>query len=113
MKIFKPLMCASVLGLACSLPAQAHGPWTDDHAHRHGHMHGTAMQMDSADLWNGSSSRDAHGLPTYGAIGTGSMAQDWAMSTDQGGHSSQPLVTQPSYAPRQPRLSDEYRMRSY
>lgn len=113
MKIWKPLMCASLLGLACSLPAQAHGPWTERHSHSHGHVHGSSMQMNRVDLWNSSTSRDAHGLPTYGAIGTGSMDREWAMSTDQGGYSSRPTMSQPSYAPRQRRLSDDYQLRGY
>lgn len=108
MKIWKPLMCASLLGMACSLPAQAHGPWTDTYSRSE-----RTVYTDSSDLWDGGTSRDAHGLPTHGAIGTGSMAREWAMTTQEGGYSSRPAQAQPSYAPSERRWSDEYQMRGY
>lgn len=108
MKIWKPLMCASLLGMACSLPAQAHGPYTDDYSRS-----GATVQMSAGDVWDSGTSRDAHGLPTHGAIGTGSMSREWAMNTQEGGYSSRPPATQPSYAPRERRWSDDYQMRGY
>ena len=108
MKIWKPLMCASLLGMACSLPAQAHGPYTDDYSRA-----GATVQMSAGEMWDNGTSRDAHGLPTHGAMGTGSMSREWAMTAQDGGYSSRPPVTQPGYAPSERRWSDDYQMRSY
>lgn len=108
MKLWKPLMCASLLGMACTLPAQAHGPWTDTYSRsdRTSHLAGGGV-------WDSGTSRDAHGLPTHGAIGTGSMSREWAMSTHEGGYSSRPMTSQPTYVPRQRRLTDDDPMRGY
>ena len=112
MKIRKPLACASLLGMACALPAHAHGPYTDADSRsdrtRHVHVH-----MHDMDVWDNGTSRDAHGLPTHGAIGTGSMSREWAMSTPDGGYSTRSPRSQPSYAPRERRMSDDYRYRGY
>ncbi|MCC2655647.1 MAG: hypothetical protein K0Q76_755 [Panacagrimonas sp.] len=116
MKIWKPLMCASLLGLACSLPAQAHGPWTDTYSRSQAttsHMDGNTSAM-----WDTGTSRDPMGMPTHGAWGTGSMIteQSMAVSEIQGGYRSEPVTPQrPSYAPapRDRRWSDDYQMRGY
>ena len=108
MKIWKPLMCASLLGMACSLPAQAHGPWTDNYSRSD-----RTVYADSTDRWDTGTSRDAHGLPSHGAIGTGSMDREWAMSTG-GGYRNEPgVMVRPGYAPRDRRMSDDYQMRGY
>lgn len=110
MKIWKPLMCASVLGMACSLPAHAHGPWTEHYSRTE-----RTVYLDSRDMWDGGTSRDAHGLPTHGAIGTGSMSREWAMSQDgsYGYSTREPVISRPSFAPRERRMSDDYQMRNY
>jgi hypothetical protein len=119
-KIWKPVLCASLLGAACSLPVQAHGPYTDNDSHSQQH----AVHMDSGTtaMWNTGTSRDPMGLPSHGAWGTGSAMTGQAMMVNdnmQGGYRSAPGVApqQPSYAPAprttQPGWSDDYRMRGY
>jgi hypothetical protein len=107
MKIWKPLMCGSLLAMASVLPAQAHGPWTSDYSRSDRSGYTTSDMMDTG------TSRDAHGMPAHGAFGTGSMSQEWAMRSEEGGYTSRPTVTQPSYAPRERRMSDEYQFRGY
>jgi hypothetical protein len=116
MRIFKPLICASVLGLACSLPAQAHGPWTADHDRAQARHH--AMQMDEGlgAMWDTGTSRDPMGLPTHGAWGTGSMMTEHAMAQTgaEGGYRREPVIApQPGYAPRDRRWSDDGSIRGY
>lgn len=119
-KIWKPLLCASLLGAACSLPAQAHGPYTDNYS-RSQQQQTLYMDGDTAAMWNTGTSRDPMGLPSHGAWGTGSAITEQAMMGDdtQGGYRSAPRVApqQPSYAPApsttQPGWSDDYRMRGY
>ena len=119
-KIWKPLMCASLLGAACSLPAQAHGPYTDDYSSRSTQQQSVYMDSDTTAMWNTGTSRDPMGLPNHGAWGTGSMVVEQAMNTpteSQGGYRSAPATQQRSYAPApstsQPGWSDDYRMRGY
>lgn len=116
--IWKPLVYASLLGMACCLPVQAHGPWTDHYSRSQPQSVYLEPEDDTSAMWNTATSRDPMGLPRHGAWGTGSMVAEHAITGGtEGGYRSEPVIAppQPSYVPALPerRGSDDYPMRGY